>query len=59
MFYETLIKKEHKKMNDKEKALIRLLQKIKKEYRAIILQSYVQKNGPISKAAGDEVKRLL
>lgn len=47
-------------MKDQEKLLITLLSSTTRpEMQALILQSYIQENGPLSNEAGDKVKAIL
>ena len=47
-------------MNDQERLLISILSMTKdKDMQALILQSYIQENGPLSNEAGDKVKAIL
>lgn len=47
-------------MTDNEKRLIEIIKRItNKTAQAIILQSYIQANGPVSDEAGNIIKDLL
>lgn len=47
-------------MTDNEKRLIEIIKRITdKTAQAIILQSYIQANGPVSDEAGNIIKDLL
>lgn len=61
-FIEFQKNKAYKKISDELKTLITLLiimQDIDSNAKAIILQSYIQKYGPIPNEYGDQVKRLI
>lgn len=47
-------------MKEDEKELIKFVELVdNKEIIAVVLESYIQKNGPVSNEAGDDIKRLL
>lgn len=47
-------------MTEKEKLLIKVLVEIPdKEYKAMLLQSYIQSNGPLSDEAAKKVKEVI
>jgi hypothetical protein len=47
-------------MNDHEKVLLVLMNHVTdQQYRAVLLQSYIQENGPLSEEAGAKVRELL
>ena len=47
-------------MKDTEIALIALMKQLSsKGAAAILLQSYIQVNGPVTNEAGDEIKEIL
>jgi len=52
-------KDEKKLTNVFEELLITILKNATKENRAYILQSYIQRYGPLSNEAGEVVKELL
>lgn len=46
-------------MTTNELILIAIIEANTREMAALYLQDYIQRNGPVSNEAGDEIKRLL
>ena len=46
-------------MTQSEKMLIAIIKASNLEICALFLQDYIQRNGPVSNEAGDEIKRIL
>lgn len=50
---------EVKKMTRSEKMLIATIKASNLEVCALFLQDYIQRNGPVSDEAGDEIRKIL
>lgn len=47
-------------MTEQEKMLIAILRAMKdRNSAAVILETYIQANGPVSNEAGDEIRKIL